>query len=148
MRTLLPATIALTLAMATSAFAQTSTTQPPTTSSPPTATQPATPPAGSTTSPMNAPMMKDSVTLTEAESKAWIDKAVYSSDGKNIGEVAAFAHDGSGKVTELHADIGGFLGLGETRVRLTPSEFKLEGDRVVLNVTSEMAKSLPKVAKK
>ena len=51
------------------------------------------------------------------------------------------------KVTELHADIGGFLGMGETRVKLAPSEFKLQGDRVVLNISEEQAKALPKIEK-
>ena len=63
------------------------------------------------------------LSLTDAQVKAWIDKAVYSSDDKKIGEVAAFARDGSGNVTEMHADIGGFLGMGETRIRLMPAQF-------------------------
>ncbi len=50
---------------------------------------------------------------------------VYSSDGTNLGEVAAFARDSSGNITEMHADVGGFLGMGETRVRLMPSDFRL-----------------------
>jgi hypothetical protein len=50
-------------------------------------------------------------------------------------------------VTEMHADIGGFLGLGETRVRLMPAQFKLMTDRVVLSVTADQAKSLPKIVK-
>ncbi len=88
-----------------------------------------------------------SLTLTDAQAKAWIDKAVYSSDDKKIGEIAAFARDGSGKVTEMHADIGGFLGMGETRVRLMPAQFKMGTDRVVLTVTAEQAKTLPTVKK-
>jgi hypothetical protein len=87
------------------------------------------------------------LSLTDDQVKAWIDKAVYSSDAKKIGEIAAFARDGTGKVTEMHADIGGFLGMGETRVRLMPAQFTMGADRVVLNVTAEQAKSLPKVAK-
>jgi hypothetical protein len=83
--------------------------------------------------------------MTEAEAKQWVDKAVYSSDGSNVGSIAAIQRDASGKITEMHADIGGFLGIGATRVRLQPSQFKLSGDRVVLNVTSEQAKQLPKV---
>lgn len=87
------------------------------------------------------------VTLTEDQAKEWVDKAVYSSDGKEIGEVYEFKRTADNKVTELHADIGGFLGMGETRVKLSPSEFKLQGDRVVLNITEEQAKALPKIEK-
>ncbi len=128
MKPLLLATFAASLATATATFAQT--------------TVPATPPAALTAAPM-----ADGVTLNDQQAKEWIDKAVYSSDAKKLGEVAAFARDGAGKVTELHADVGGFLGLGETRVRLMPAQFKLMTDRVVLSMTADQAKTLPKIAK-
>ena len=133
------------------AFAQTTTpttpTTPPSTSAPGTTTTPSTmPPAATTTTPSRA-MSSDSLTLTEEQARGWVNKNVYSSDGQNLGEVAAFARDGSGKVTEMHADVGGFLGIGETRVRLMPSQFTLGSDRVVLSLTSEQAKTLPKVVK-
>jgi lipopolysaccharide export system protein LptC len=85
--------------------------------------------------------------LTADQAKAWVDKQVYSSDNQKIGEIAAFARGTDNTVTEMHIDIGGFLGMGETRVRLMPAQFKLQGDRAVLNVTAEQAKSLPKVQK-
>lgn len=85
--------------------------------------------------------------LTAEQEKTWIGKPVYSSDEKKIGEVVAFARGADNKVTEMHAGIGGFLGLGETNVRLTPAQFKLQTDRIVLNVTAAQAKDLPKVQK-
>lgn len=123
--------------VSTVAFAQTTPAAPPATA-PSAVEKPMAPPASTSTAP-------EAVTLTEDQAKAWEDKTVYSSDGKNVGEVAAFARDASGKVTEMHADIGGFLGLGETRVRVLPSQFKLMNDRVVLSITAEQAKTLPKV---
>jgi len=84
--------------------------------------------------------------LTEAQAKSWVDKEVYSSDGKKLGEIAAFARGTDDTVSEMHIDIGGFLGIGETRVKLMPAQFKLEGDRAVLNVTAAQAKDLPKVS--
>lgn len=87
------------------------------------------------------------ITLTEQQAKDWIDKPVYSSDGKEIGEVAEFLRGTDNKVSALHADLGGFLGMGETRVKLSPSEFKLQGDRVVLSLTEAQAKALPKMEK-
>ena len=89
----------------------------------------------------------DSITLTSQEAQAWIGKPVYSSDGKKIGEVAAFGRGTDDKVITMHADTGGFLGMGETRVSLTPAQFKLAGDRVVLDLTAAQAKDLPKVQK-
>ena len=87
----------------------------------------------------------DPLKLTADQAKTWVDRQVYSSDDKKIGEVAAFARGTDNTVTEMHIDIGGFLGMGETRVRLMPSQFKLIGDRAVLNVTAAQAKDLPKV---
>lgn len=87
------------------------------------------------------------LTLTEDQAKKWVGKTVYSSDDKNLGEVAAFTRDSSGKVEDMHADIGGFLGLGETRVRVTPEQMRIDmdKDRVVLNITADQAETLPKI---
>lgn len=87
------------------------------------------------------------LTLTEEQAKVWIDKPVYSSDGSKIGEVAAIARGSDNTITEMHADIGGFLGIGKTRVRLTPAQFTLQDDRVMLSVTATEAKTLPTVQK-
>lgn len=87
------------------------------------------------------------MTLTAEQVKTWIGKPVYSSDDKKIGEVVAFARNADDTVTEMHAGIGGFLGLGETNVRLMPGQITLQADRVLLNVTAAQAKDLPKVAK-
>ena len=85
------------------------------------------------------------IVLTEEQVKTWVGKPLYSNDGKNLGEVVAFARGGDNIVTEMHADIGGFLGLGETRVKLTPAQFELKGDRVIIDMNSAQAKDLPKV---
>jgi hypothetical protein len=138
------------------AVAQTTTTPPATTQDKSQSTTPSTPSAtqdksaAPSTQTGTQPAAQDqasAVTLTEDQAKEWVDKTVYSSDGKEIGEVYEFKRAADNKVTELHADIGGFLGMGETRIKLTPSEFKLQGDRVVLNITEEQAKALPKIEK-
>ena len=130
--------IALSAAiLATSAHAQ--STPPATT--PPTMTPPA------VTEPLPPAMRLAGPTLTDSEAKALVDKIVYSSDNKNLGEVAAILRDPSGHVTELHADVGGFLGFGETRVRVMPDQFRVDNGKVVLNVTADQAKKLPQIAK-
>jgi hypothetical protein len=103
-------------------------------------------PAASTTTTTTTKTDAAKMTLTEAQAKSWVDKQVYSSDNKQIGEVVAFKRGPDNVVTEMHADIGGMMGMGETRVKLMPEQFKLQGDRVVLNLTQEQAKNLPKVA--
>jgi hypothetical protein len=135
---ILPHAIAASLLLSTAALAQTTKT--------PAAPADRTPPPAATAPSQSTP--DKALSLTDAEAKNWIDKNIYGSDGKSIGEVGAIQRDASGKVTEMHADIGGFLGIGETRVKVMPDQFKLSGDRVVLNMTSEQAKSLPKVPKK
>ncbi len=132
MKKLASAIIALAFVPASVAFAQTSP-------------QPS--PMPKTTAPPAATAPQPDLTLTDAQAKNWINKTIYSSDNKKLGEVAAFTRDSSGKVTEMQADMGGFLGIGESRVRFTPAQFKLQNDRVVLNMTADQAKSLPKAAK-
>lgn len=85
------------------------------------------------------------LSMTQEQAEAWVDKPIYSADDKNVGEVAEIARSADGEVTELRADVGGFLGLGETRVRLTPEQFQLGADRIDLKLTSEQINSLPKI---
>ncbi len=85
--------------------------------------------------------------LTEQEAKGWVGKPVYSSDGKNLGEVAAIRRAADNKITELRADIGGFLGIGEHEIAIPAAQFALQSDRVVLDLTAAAAKELPKAAK-
>lgn len=148
-----------TLMLSTAAVAQ---------EAPPSPVEPATPPAATTPSPAPAPAVEapaaqaPSATQTPAEipsttadsnapvlsddqAAALKNKVVWSSDQKNIGEIADVVRDPSGRVTELHADIGGFLGFGETRVRVAPDEFKVINDRIELTRTEEQAANLPKV---
>ena len=85
--------------------------------------------------------------ITAQQAEAWVGKPVYSSDGKKLGEVAAIRRTADNKITELRADIGGFLGIGEHQIALPASRFALQNDRVELDVTEAAAKELPKAAK-
>lgn len=155
MKKSIPFIAALAMSAAIPALAQTTAPQPaqPPASSPSKtpSTVPATPPAAMPASPSSNTATTGSVSrdvvLTEAEAKKWIDKVIYSSDGANLGEVASFARDAAGHVTEMHADLGGLMGIGEKRVRIMPSQFRLDADRVTLNLTKEQAKNLPQVTK-
>ena len=92
-------------------------------------------------------MLTAHTAITEQEAKTWVGRPVYSSDGKKLGEVAAILRTPDNKVTELRADIGGFLGIGEHEIALPAASFALHNDRVVLDLTAAAAKELPKVAK-
>jgi hypothetical protein len=75
---------------------------------------------------------------TFVASDEWIGRSVYSSDGKNLGEVAKL--NGS----DIYVDIGGFLGLGETRALIKADQIQeVQDDRIVLKISEEEAKKLP-----
>jgi hypothetical protein len=96
---------------------------------------------------VKSPAITAQTAITDQEAKAWVGKHVYSSDGKDLGEVAAILRTADNKITELRADIGGFLGLGQHEVSVPAARFYLKNDRVELDLTAAQAKELPKVAK-
>jgi hypothetical protein len=148
--------IVASLMLSTAAIAQDAPPAPaaPTTT-PPAATEtapaPSTAPAEIPASPAPSELPSTSAdnsaapVLSDEQAAALKNKVVWSSDQKNIGEVAEVVRDSSGRVTEMQADIGGFLGFGETRVRVSPDEFKIVNDRVELTRTEDQAANLPKV---
>jgi len=138
MKWIVPAATSMALFATSAAFAQTTA---------PSTTPPSTPPAATAPSVQPSPATPATPTLTEAEAKELIDATVVSSDDDNVGEVAAIQRDSDGKVTELHADIGGFLGIGQTRVRVMPSQFTVVDKKVRLSLTAEQVKGLPKIEK-
>jgi hypothetical protein len=85
------------------------------------------------------------LSLSVQEGESWIKKPVYSNDGKKIGSVASLQRDADNKVVGMHADIGGYFGFGRSRVNLTTSQFRLQGDRVELDLTAAEVKALPVV---
>jgi hypothetical protein len=71
---------------------------------------------------------------------AWVGRTVYSNDGSNVGEVAALSGN------DLFVDIGGFLGLGETRVLLANDQIdEVRDDRIVLKLSESEVQNLPPV---
>lgn len=75
-----------------------------------------------------------------APTDAWVGRTVYSIDGKNVGEIAAISGD------QIYADLGGFLGLGETRVLLSADQIaNVQDDRINLKLTKDEADKLPAV---
>ncbi|MDX2264483.1 MAG: PRC-barrel domain-containing protein [Hyphomicrobiales bacterium] len=80
---------------------------------------------------------------TEDRSK-WVGMEIETADGDNVGEVAKVTPS-SGATQEIHADIGGFLGFGETRVKLTPEQISMRNGKLVTTLTKDELKNLPKV---
>jgi sporulation protein YlmC with PRC-barrel domain len=83
--------------------------------------------------------------VTEEAKKEWIGKSVYSSDGADLGDVADLKTGPDNKLTEFYADIGGFLGLGTTRVIVGSDKIQeVKDDRIVLNLKKADAQGLPR----
>lgn len=85
------------------------------------------------------------LSLSMQEGENWIKKPIYSNDGKKIGVVVSFQRDKDNNVVGMRADIGGYFGFGRSRVNLTTSQFRLQGDRVELDLTAAEVKALPVV---
>jgi sporulation protein YlmC with PRC-barrel domain len=94
--------------------------------------------------PQDMKTAKFSVTSEDAD--AWLGRPVYSTDGLHLGEIASLQHDPDGTVQQLKADIGGFLGFGETRILITPDQIKeVKDDSLVLTLTQAEAQELPAI---
>lgn len=74
---------------------------------------------------------------------------LYSEKNEDIGEVDRVLTTSEGKVEKLILDVGGFLGLGEHRISVNPSEVRIktskDGDdvRVYINATKEQLEKRP-----
>jgi hypothetical protein len=99
---------------------------------------------GESVPPMKAtdPQSADTGTTTGtgslAASEEWIGRSVYSSDNKQLGEVAKLSG------SDIYVDIGGLLGIGETRALIKADQIKeARDDRIVLKLSEAEAKNLP-----
>jgi len=73
----------------------------------------------------------------------WVGRPLFSIDGKRLGEVVAVTNG------NVYADMGGFLGIGESRVMLSPAQIgSATEERVVIKLTEAEAKDLPKAEDK
>ena len=132
------------LLMSSAAFAQTT---PPT--SPPTATPPAT-----TAPPARAPSATETKTKapTQEVTGAWNAKdfmrsRVYNMSGERVGDVNDILVD-EGRVTAIVIGVGGFLGIGEKEVSMTPDQVKRmvhsDGETYfTVNTTKEQLQAAP-----
>ena len=130
------------LLMSSSAFAQTA---PP--ASPPTATPPAT-----TAPPARAPSATETKAPTQEVTGAWNAKdfmrsRVYNMSGERVGDVNDILVD-EGRVSAIVIGVGGFLGIGEKEVSMTPDQVKRmvhsDGETYfTVNTTKEQLQAAP-----
>ena len=147
MRTLVLSVAAFALTASSIAFAQERTPTPEPNATPPAyQSDPATPDMKAPPVPIKTDKMGAADSATKAPGVVpdpqWVRRYVYSSDGKDLGKVAAVKT--SGGLSEVNFDMGGFLGLGTTRKHVTASQIdNVQSDRIVLRLTKAEAEALP-----
>jgi hypothetical protein len=87
--------------------------------------------------------------VTEIADRAemMIGKPLCAEDGTEVGTVVGVVRESNGKVREIHADIGGVLGIGATRIAISPDEATVspDGERLVARKSVGTLQSAPAV---
>jgi hypothetical protein len=105
-------------------------TNPSNTTSPDTATDPAFTPSQTGES---APIVGETAAVPTDD---WLGRDVYSSDGENLGEVAALYREPESQMANIYVDVGGFLGIGSTRKAIPAAQIdNVQEDRITLKMT-------------
>ena len=94
-----------------------------------------------TTQPTQA--QTQTATLQPNEARSLVDKPVYGSDGKKIGEINNVLIGKDGRARAAVIDVGGFLGVGEKKVAVDWKQLNISGDRIVVGMTKDQAKAAP-----
>lgn len=73
---------------------------------------------------------------------------IYDTEGKDVGEIADIELGADNKLAHIITDIGGFLGMGEHRVALTPDHIQIYKNssnemRAYVTATMDQLKALP-----
>jgi len=103
-------------------------------------------PSGQQAQPPSAaesPSAAEKAPTTEPSNAAMIGWPVYTFDGKNVGSVTAVNMGSDGKLTSVHADIGGFLGIGARSVKINADKFSTGQDRINLSLSEKELEALP-----
>lgn len=72
-----------------------------------------------------------------------VDRDVYGAQGNEVGEIEDVVMGADNKVTAVLVDVGGFLGIGERRVAIPIDQLRIEGDRVISQLTEEQVNNMP-----
>jgi sporulation protein YlmC with PRC-barrel domain len=73
---------------------------------------------------------------------------VYNTNNESIGEIDDLILDDGDTIRAIVLDVGGFLGIGERRVAVTPASIVIEKrgdelDRAIVNATKESLQNAP-----
>ena len=68
---------------------------------------------------------------------------VHTADGRKVGDVGDVLADGNGRIVGLHVNAGGFLGMGARHVIMPIGQVRMQGDRLITNMSREQIENLP-----
>jgi sporulation protein YlmC with PRC-barrel domain len=79
-----------------------------------------------------------------ADARQLIGRTVRNPQDETVGKIESVYIDGSGKVDSVIVGVGGFLGVGERRVRLAWKDLQISnnGERVVVSATRDQLKAM------
>jgi sporulation protein YlmC with PRC-barrel domain len=81
-----------------------------------------------TTNAVNAKAGETDMFGREVAASNIMGASVMDAEGKSIGEIDDLVLSGAGSVSNYVVDVGGFLGIGEKRVALTPKDVTITAD--------------------
>ena len=89
---------------------------------------------------------------TEMRASKLIGTRVKNAAGETIGDVNEILLDDQGRVAAMIVGVGGFLGVGEHQVAISPTGYKMVRDEngnavIMVNATRDMLKNAPVVQK-
>jgi hypothetical protein len=86
-------------------------------------------------------------TVAEADVGKWMNKPVFSSDNKKVGEIAELARGPGDMVTDVYLDGETSLGIGTQRYHITADKIReVKPDGLVLTLTEADVKAMPPAA--
>jgi hypothetical protein len=72
-----------------------------------------------------------------------IGKDVIGADGNAIGEIKDVTAEAGDRQSAVIVETGGFLGMGARLISVPLSKLRIEGDRIVADLTREQAADMP-----
>lgn len=97
-------------------------------------------------SPYDGAALPQAATPTvDRSAELMIGKPLRDTLGDKVGTVADVVRDSTGHVTEIHADVGGVLGILTTRVSIPAGQVSIDDEGMRVSLSKEQIESQPKV---
>ncbi len=74
---------------------------------------------------------------------ALVGKYLYDKNGNDVAQIQDVKTSPDGKIQAAEIDVGGFLGIGSTRISVPVDKLQMKGDRIKSTMTAEQIRNLP-----